>query len=131
VKELLNSENKFWVLIVAIVTVIACYPVINSFDRLNDLELIIFASVLGFGVGTIVWLIILSAGATLSSGVFSIFAAWFWYGSYYAISIGGTIGSITGAGCAIFIRISHTKYSLILAKEIVHQYLTLRSMLTH
>jgi hypothetical protein len=105
-QNLLDSENRISTLLTVFFTGITCYLFLNCFDRVSELELIIFASLLGFGIGTIVSLITLTIDSVISCGLFSILATWFWYGSYFAISIGGTIGSIVGAGCAIFIAVT-------------------------
>jgi hypothetical protein len=105
-QNLIDSENRFYTLLTAIVTGILCYLTLDFFDQVSDVEIIILASTLGFGIGTVVSLIILGVRSIISSGLFSILATWFWYGSYFAIAIGGTVGSIVGAGCAIFIAVT-------------------------
>jgi hypothetical protein len=100
--NLLDSGNRFYTLTTGILTGVICYLTLGFFDRISDTEIIILASSIGFGIGTIISLIILTIDSIVSSGFLSILGTWFWYGSYYAISIGGTVGSIVGAGCGIF-----------------------------
>lgn len=93
----------------AIVTAIVCNYFLAYFTKVTSLELIVFSSTIGFGIGTIAALIILSLMSIFQSGLIigllNLLGLWFWSGSYIAIVTGGTTGSIVGAGCAISTRL--------------------------
>jgi hypothetical protein len=98
--------------------------VMTSIDTSSsDLSQVLSSVILGFS-GSLIWsfitgiiisrssgiasLIILSIMSIINSGLaglLNLLGLWFWSGSYIAIAIGGTTGSIVGAGCAIFVRL--------------------------
>ncbi len=86
--------------------------ILTFFNHVGDLEITIFAGVIGFGLGTITSLTILSIGCIFYPGLLSLLAMWFWSGSYIAIIAGGSTGGLTGVICGIFMRISIAKYYL-------------------
>jgi hypothetical protein len=96
----------------AILTWLMSKLIIPCFSPVGDLELTIFAGVIGFGWGTIFALIILSVWDIFSNGLFSLLALWFWGGSYIAIITGGLTGCLAGIACGIFMRISIARYYL-------------------
>jgi hypothetical protein len=103
-----NKLNLILSLFSAIATWIICIQFINLFTHIGNLELIAFSGSIGFGIGTIVSLIILSLMSIIYSGLgglFNLLGLWFWSGSYIAITIGGTTGSVIGTGYAIFTRL--------------------------
>jgi hypothetical protein len=104
-KDLLNV----WFLLAPIFSLIATWAIIDliipNFTHIGNLELIIFASLIGFGSGMLVSLVALSTTSVLSSGLANLFAFLFWSGAYYSIII-GTAGSLIGAGYAIFTELS-------------------------
>jgi hypothetical protein len=103
-----NKLNIILSIFSAITTLIICTQFITPFTHIGDLELIFYGGVVGFSIGTIASLIILSIMLIINSGLaglLGLLGLWFWSGSYIAITIGGTTGSIIGSGCAMFARL--------------------------
>jgi hypothetical protein len=103
-----DKLNLLLSLFSAIATWVICTHFIDLFTCVGNLELIIFSGSIGFGIGTIASLIILSLMSIIYSGLgglLNLLGLWFWSGSYIAITIGGTTGSVIGTGCAIFTRL--------------------------
>jgi hypothetical protein len=103
-----NKLNLLLSVLSAITTWIVCAELTTLFTHISNLELIIFSGSIGFGVGTIASLVILSLMSIIKfglGGLLNLLGLWFWSGSYIAITIGGTTGSVIGTGCGIFTRL--------------------------
>jgi hypothetical protein len=85
-----------------VIAVIAIEQIILNFTSISNVELIIFASLIGYGIGVLTSLVIISIASVASSRLDSLVGILFWHGAYFSLTLGGIGGVIIGVGCAIF-----------------------------
>jgi hypothetical protein len=85
-----------------VVTGFTTEQIILNFTNIGNTEFIIFASLIGYGIGVFTLLFVVSVMSIISSGLDSLVGALFWFGAHFSLTFGGLGGAIIGVGCAIF-----------------------------
>jgi hypothetical protein len=81
---------------------IAIEQIIITFPSIDNVKLIIFANLIGYGFGVLTSLVVITIESIFSSRLDSLVGIIFWFGAYFSLTFGGIGGVVIGVGCAIF-----------------------------